>query len=324
MALPIDELDKAVTTQINDETTKFNAITKEQIMAFLDLSNQNLSSVDTFFKQLEPKLGEILAKLKTNPGTTAGSVYQMFTKQLSGTAARLEAANPFGAMRNGIENYMSILEQLSAGMNEFVPGKTLTLYSAKISHVTVLGLAKEASEYSRFVISFVNSIVGALIPDTDKLAPYIVNYLKAGVEGFATSTNQVVNFNMSKTTVNQIKNLVKSGTDTLLVGPENLSNVKLVRNTNESTISQNLLASGASGLGIFRWLGNRKADKLDRKIRKMETERKLLQAQVDLMQLKLSNIDENSPEYQNLVKIINNYNGMLAKMEREINEYYGE
>jgi len=324
MALPIDELDKAVTTQINDENTKFNAITKEQIMSYLDLNNQNLSSVDTFFKQLEPRLEDILAKLKVNPVSTAGAAYLLFTKHLVGTAAKLETAKPFGAIRTGIENYMSILEQLIGEMNSFVPGKTLTLYSAKISHITVLGLAREAAEYSKFVNNFINSIVGALVPDMDKLAPYIANYLRNNVERFAASTNDVVNLNMSKTTVNQIKNLVKSGTDTLLVGPENLSNVKLVRNTHESSISQSLLAAGASGLGIFRWLGNRKADRLDRKIRKMETERKLLQAQVDLMQLKLGNIDENSPEYQNLVKIINNYNGMLAKMEREINEYYGE
>jgi len=325
MALPIDKLDSAVTAGLAAKT-KFATITKEQILDHLDTNRQSLLSGMTFISNLEPFLPKMKQEimlvrnpdLKTQFGV---HLYQQIAKSLIGTASKMESNSLFASFMMAAQTYNSITDQIIRGIDDFVAGKTLTIFSTKMSHAVILGLAEEADFYGKYLVSLESAIVSSICTDVPAPAPYLVEFMNTNFKRFADLTNRIINSGAEKNFVNALRDYVKNGTDILLVGNENVSNVKFAK-VSLGKLPPDLLASSAEGIGIFRGIGNWFFDRKDRKMRKLDAERKLLKAQVDLMKLDLDNVDPNTPEYQRMAKIIANYQGMIAKMDRELDEYY--
>ena len=57
-------------------------------------------------------------------------------------------------------------------------------------------------------------------------------------------------------------------------------------------------------------------------MRRLRSERDLMQARVQLLKLELDGVDPESPEYKKQLKIIENYTAIIARIDQKLDKYY--
>jgi len=327
MATPIDTLDAEVSKVLSSNEDKFSALDREKLLNAMDTNKQSLLAFVNFLDGIVQMNDRIKTNVfmvknpdaKKEPGYWA---YMQVLRQLIGTAKNMESKQFLSAFRLTALSYCNIMDQFNKNIDQLIDEKALTIFNSKLSHIAVLGVVQDCNMLGRWLVTFAGALAFDICKATPAPAPYVLQFLQGNLNDVISIINRTVNSGDPLYQVKTITDLAKSGNDVLLVGNDNMSNVKLAKG-GLGKLSETLLESGVKGIFGFRWWNNIKVNILDRWYRRKRQEREYLQAQVDLMKLTLDGMDKNSPEYVRLAKLIANYEAIFAKMDRDLDNYYG-
>lgn len=323
MSKALDTLGKTV--EQTATTSAGTVISKEQLIDLVSDRLAALYNVSQFFTALESCAGECQKKIienRRNASLKSMQYYNQICSQLTGGAKRAMDERFLGAMVDTTNALITILEEVSGNIGQFFENKSITLYSTKISHVAIFGMIDTGKTFAEFCEQIVNVMMSDLIPQIGTPAKYTFSFIQNNMVACCNLMNSVINSHLSKTFTAALLKYRNGGSDVKIVNSENKATVQFAKITNE--VTERDINAGCRGLAIFRWFGNRKADKADRVHRKNVALREQLQARARLLQLELDGTDQNSPEYKRLVKIIENYQNQIDRLTQEIDKYEKE
>lgn len=322
MASSIDKLDSAISMQLSQGGNMAN-LSKDQFLDIVDGAIGSISNSMLFFNNLiaeEKKLKQFLDTHRREPNIKSIAILNSISGNLVSIAKRAMDERFLGAFVDTLNSYATILREIEKNVDELFTNKSISLFNTKISHVAVYGAIENAEIYSKFINGFIELFLSDFNKDLPKPAPYLIKFLNDNVKIIPDIINKMLNTKLSSTFVSGILKYKNGGSDVLVVNGENQSNAKFAKISGE--VSESDIEAGTKGFKIFRLIGNLFVDRKDNKMRKLKAERDLMQARVQLLKLALEGVDPESPEYKQQVKIIENYQGIIARLDQKLDKYY--
>lgn len=320
MSKAIDDLGKVV--ELTVKSSSGNTFTKENMVDLIDQNLGYLYNVSQFFTAL----GESGAQLQTwvTSNRRANNLksmlyYNRIVNNLAGAAKSAMESRFLGGFADTTSALIIILEEISGNLDKFFADKVITVYNTKISQVAILGMIENVKVFTEFVNDFIAVLMAERNAALNKPERYVYDFMDGNVDVVTSLIGRVINTKLSKTFTTAILKYRNGGSDINVVNSENKSTVQFTKISTE--VTENDIASGARGFAIFRWIGNLVSDIADKKNRKRVAQREQLQARARLLQLELTSTDQNSPEYQRLVKIIANYQKQIDRLNQDIAKY---
>lgn len=307
---------------VDDTAAKASAkmMTKDQVVDLISNSLESLRNAKSFFNgvaNISTQLKAFVDKNIKNTQMKSMVVCNAITAGLTGLAKRDMNDNFLGAFQTTTTSLMTIMEEISANITKLFSDKTVTIYNTKISQVAIYGMISNADTFGRFMQNYISCFMADKSKGISRPAPYVIKELEADAPAVVEIINRTLNNKLSKNFVASILKYRNSGNDSNVVGSDNKSSVMLTKINTEVTEAD--IVSGTRGLAnIFKIIGDWFVDREDRKLRKLRLERDLSLARVNLLQLELNGLDENSEEYKRQVKIIENYIKSIDRLNQEI------
>lgn len=261
-------------------------------------------------------ISKLLAENKTTPAIKA---YRAYVGQLSRNgnkaAAQAEKNIPLSSLAEATKMNLLVLTELEGNIEKLFKHNTINIFNSRLSHVVVIGILAECKMVNKYARYMLSAVISSLTGQRE-----IAKYRYAWITEYNAPTAAAVSRAMAKTgSYNfqaMIKDMQTKAVDVSLIDDLNKVTVGMVSPAKVSSTTKSLITHGIRKLGMFRWIGEifivRKQNKLDEARR----EREWMQAHVDILKMKLEDMDESSKEYQRMVKIIENYEEMITKADR--------
>ena len=320
MSRSLDTLNKAVTDVIKDTAGK--QFSKDALIEVIDDQIGFLRNAANFFNQLGldagNKLKEYLFENRSKSKALSFSLYNEINGVLCTAAQRANNERFLGAFHDTLLGLIVILDEINANIDLLFADKAIAVYNTKISQVAIFGMINNAKIASEFVTDYIALFMSDRNSGLYAPVPATIKKLRENASEFAAIINRVIGGKLSKSFVAAIKKYRNGGSDTNIVSSNNTSNAKFARLNTEVTEADML--AGAKGLKIFKIIGDFFVDRADTKIRKLRAEREVLSARAQLLQLELSGIDPQSPEYKRQVEIIKNYQKLIDRLNQKLDK----
>ena len=321
MSRALDNLTNAVNTTV--KSAAGTTITKENLIDLIDQNLGYLYNVSAFFTALGANSQQLQAWITTNRRALNLKSIQVFNKIDTGLvgSAKLAMNDRFlGGFSDTTNALIIILEEISGNLDKFFAEKTITVYNTKISQVAVFGMVNNAQMFADFVVNYISLFMSDRNAKLFKPAPYQIVALKDNLPQVTTLINRVIGGQLSKSFVKAIKRYRSSGVDSGIVNAQNRAAVQFAKVNTDVTETD--ISAGAKGILWFgKLIGDLFTDISDYRLRLLRAQREQLQARVQLLQLELDGMDENSPEYKHQVEIIKNYQKLIDRLNQKLASY---
>lgn len=321
MANSIDKLDAAISEQLSAGGA-VSSMTKDQFLDFIDIVTGGVKNNLSFFTDMAGIEKEMQAWLKANIRGNMKSIvyYNAISKDLVYNAKKVMDERFMGAIVDTLASYATILDEVSKNVDNIFQNKSINLFNVKVSHIAVFGITADAEVFCKFVAWYIDLFMSDFVHDLSGLAPYQTKYLEAAVKVVPGIMNRMLNNRMKGSFVSGVLNYKSGGSDVLLVNSDNKSNAKFAKIANG--VSEADIEAGARGFSCFKKIGDWWVSWRDDKMRRLRSERELMQARVQLLKLQLDNVDPESSEYKKQIKIIENYMAIIIRLDQKLDKYY--
>ena len=323
MSKALDNLGRVVAWTA--KTASGTVISKDKLIDILDEDLGALYNVAQFFTAIEDssaKLQKWLVDSKNNTQLPSIVAYNKIASSLTGSAKITNDQRFLGAMSDTVNALIIILEDISGNLDKLFVDKNITIYNTKISQVAIFGMIENAKVFADFVTAFIEVLMSDRTAALGKPEKYVFNRLNGYMDQACELMNRVLNNKLSKTFTAAILKYRNSGSDNTVINSENKPTVQFTKINSDVTESD--IAAGARGFKVFRWIGDWFVDRKDRKNRRRIALRDQLQARARLLQLELDGVEKDSAEYKRLVKIIENYQKQIDRLNQDIDKYENE
>lgn len=323
MSKALDNLGREV--EFAAKTASGTVIPKDKIVDLIDEDLGALYNVAQFFTAIadnSDKLQKWIVDSKSNTSLTSIALYNKMSAALTLTARTANNTRFLGAMSDTVNALIIILEDISGNLNKLFVDKNITIYNTKISHVAVLGMIESGKMFADFVSAYIEVLMSDRSSALGKPEKYVFNRLNRYFEESCGLMNRVLNQRLSKTFTSALIKYRNGGSDSTVVNSANKSTVHFTKINSE--VTEQDIQAGARGFKVFRWIGDWFVDRKDRKNRRRIALRDQLQARARLLQLELEGVEKDSPEYKRIVKIIENYQKQIDRLNQEIDKYENE
>lgn len=322
MSRSLDQLSNAVNAVAPRAAGK--TMERDQLVDLIDDSIGALRNAQQFFVNLGDANGaKLRAYIDANVKQTQKLSIQMYNQiyaGIGGAAQRVMRERFLGAFQDTLAGLTAILNEVNDNINDLYADKTITLFNTKISQVAVFGMVANSRTFANFVVNYIALFMSDRNPKLFKPAPYQIKMLKDSLPQVIQLINRVIGNQLSKSFVKAIKRYRSSGVDSGIVNAQNRAAVQFAKVNTDVTDTD--ISLGAKGiLWIGKIIGDIFTDIADYRLRLLRAEREQLQARVQLLQLELDGMDENSPEYKHQLEIIKNYQKLIDRLNQKIAEY---
>lgn len=296
-------------------------IKREDVLKHIDMSRRYLNTFKETFESLgEDKLQQLWQQTQSLQNDDYfASTYVEFVNRLNSKAAKAEASKPFSVCLRTARQLADMLNEVEQNVQDLFPEK-FNLHSARYSHLAALGAIHACDEFARFCTFLYQGVVWESIKETKEPAPYRFQYVRNNFWFALNLVNRTFSGTGPVKLNSIIKELEKSNNDISVTNDDGEPNTAFFNKSRAGSVTMNLLGTA---LENPMWiLGKLYVEWRQQRMDKIEQERDWIEANVALLKMELEDTDPDSEEYQRLVKIINNYEGMLAKADRKLDEYY--
>lgn len=325
MSRALDKLDASVASSVKDGSATKN-MTREQLLDYTISCASAIKAHLQFFTDLADKSGKLQEKLllkrKTSDKTVFMETWNKLLNNLTGIAKNRHETRFCGAIVESLQATASVLDEVTMNIDKLFVDKTFNLYNTKISHVAIYGVLDNATTLAAFTENLIAAFFAACPSGNFKLAPYQQKYLEEHTEAVGEICCKMINGKLGKTFAAGILRYKQSGNDTAVLTTDNQSAAKFAKLGGE--VNESDIKSGVHGLHIFRVIGDFIVDFFDWRARKQRALREQHKARVEYLQMELEGEDPNSEKYKRIVKIIKNYNDLIARLNQKIDKYYNE
>ena len=321
MANPIDKLDAAISEQLKGGGS-IGSMTKDQFLDYIDVVSGAVKNNLKFFTELGPSEKKMKEYLKAKPGDQRKSIafYNAIYKEMQYAAKKAMDERFLGAFADTLASFAVILDEIAKNVDEIFQNKSINLFNSKVSHAAVIGMIVDAEMFGKFIDWYITLFMSEVVAGLPRLLPYQMKYLEEAVKVVPALINRIINGRSGSNFINNVLNYKNGGSDVLLVNGNNQSNAKFAKVAGGVTDAD--IEAGARGIGIFKKIGDWFVTIKDEKMRRLRSERDLMQARVQLLKLELDGVDPESPEYKKQLKIIENYTAIIARIDQKLDKYY--
>jgi len=316
------------------------SISKEEIVNILkcninrlELLRESYKSVKGFGAQLENRI----TKAKNDKSMQYVGIYYSFADRMEHTSSR---TNPMKAIIDNINSLIDVYQQLVRKINTIVDIRNINIYNAKISHSILFGFIANTENYCSFLFAMLAGMIFDLTKHngTNEIAQLTKKEIKILTD--SNKYGKVVSFFNSIETKN-ISNVIRS-IDTLATDNDHIVDANGALNSRINLGSLNdrkftglgVAATTATVLtiGAFIMLGMYTITHIAELIawyqndvyERNKAEAEWIKNHIAVLELELAGMDPDSEEYRKKVKIIENYQKILAKYEADIAAYEAE
>ena len=251
--------------------------------------------------------------------------YMSFYKKLHGVAAQDEVKGVFNSFKTIALVYITEMESLIKYVTFNKEADNLTdVKDVKYSQATFIGLIEQAIIIERFIKAFLfKGLHFNKLDEFKKDLPWMYKLIDKEMEFVANQINTYVNsYNPKKSTITErIINFFKSnGYDPNIVVENSNVNHAAIFDENVEINKCGLLGMPFS-LNIFSWGAKMYMLYSHKRNVERESEKKWMETRVTMLEAELNDLDQDSPEYKKMQKVIDNYNTLIATTTKEIEEY---
>lgn len=300
---------------------KLESVKRESFYEFLDLlksENQVLqASINGWNAKERAVLTKRIEVLMTNKANKSAAIYKQFRGKLVKKASALETKEAFGAILNVSSKFDTILADIEDGVEKLFVDKNLTIGNTRVSHLIVFGVIKDCHEFIKFSRAIFGTLTTELSGELGATAGFRMNTI-IDHQGVVNTINRVCKEEGAYSFLHAIDKLNQNGSNLLLYSGNKLSFTDFLIPKAFTKTAANLTLSGLIGINIFRFLGEGWNTYQAKRQKLKELDKDWMESRVALLKLDLVGVDHNDPRYLELIKIIDNYEGMINKLNQDI------
>lgn len=306
-----------------DNSVRLNKIKKQDFKENLELNQQRLSSFLDVIKSVPESSRAALANSIFNAASDRENVVCNIYCDFAKTVMKGDLKRAFNSFEKTAEAFSQLFAAIHRNIDPMFENKEVTLQNAKVSHLTVFGIVTKGEVFTNYCVYMLDSVTLELakhrtVYEAGKALPYKVKFLE---DNFHNCAGMCKNMDNPRTMLVAIDNFQKSQDDVMLVDNNGAVNRGFIHDERMPGVLQGFL--GSVMFNPFRWIGEQWNLYKHMRYLKQAKEKEYLEAHVALLELEMAGEDPNSDEYQKHVKTIENYNEMIAKIDRKIDAYLG-
>lgn len=319
---PIKELEARLKEMLKSRKAFSKHVDRAAFKEYISLLiAETRSVIEALTEITSPTMGKAiktaLADSKSSSGITAYNDYVKQLKKASNkSAARMEESVPFSSLVEALKRRLVVLTELESQVDDLFKHNTINLFNGRLSHIVVIGLVAQSKMICKFSKFLLSAVVSSITNQRD-VAKYryewMSNYLEPTAEVVAKSISSKNGYDFEAI----IKDMQTKAVDVTLIDDFNKVTVGMINKSQVSSDAKSIIKHGVQSLGLFRWIGEILATRKQNKIEEKRREIEWMRAHVELLKMKLEEVDEDSPEYQRLVKIIARYEEMITKADKK-------
>lgn len=318
---PIKELDTKLKEMIKSREAFSKHVDRAALKEYVStLVSDTRGTVEALSEIATPTMGAAFKKLISDSKGNATKAYEKYLgllkKANNKNAALAEDKIPFASLVEAGKRELVVLTELESKIDELFSHNTINIFNGRLSHIVVIGLLSEAkmlAKYSKYLLS---AVVSSVTNQPD-IAKYRYIWLDEYSEATAEMVSKLMSGKDSYDFDTIIKDMQTKAVDVTLIDDFNQVTVDMVNSSKVSSDAKGIIASGVKKLGMFRWLGEIWATHKIEKVEEQRRQVEWMRAHTELLRMKLEDIDEESPEYKRLVKIIERYEEMISKADKK-------
>jgi hypothetical protein len=305
---------------------KMRSYSKADLIEIIKLNlytHTTIENINSTFNRKELDL--VFDKYKsniTNVNIPTKDIYTYILKNLVRDANIAETTSMFSVIFAVNKVYIGVLNEIEKNLDKIMENDTIDMFNSRVSHVAVFGILQESEIFGIFTTYLYRqiSIIASNAKHASKIQKYRSDYMLKTVNDYVTILNTIFSKTGKYNFMHELDKIKRTNLNTKIYS----DNMPFTDITNESDFTNSNifhLNFGIRGFSVFNWLGTWYIDWKHKKYEKNKDLKEWMEAHNALLKLELSNVSEDSPEYQRQLKIIDYWDDKISKLDRDINEY---
>jgi hypothetical protein len=240
--------------------------------------------------------------------------------KLSGKAGLYERNRTFGAALKVAKDYLKIMVEIRVNAAKLLSDKSITIDSARITDVMVLGVLREVDvfvRYTSYLWEYFRMVIEQSPKDQDL---YRARYLADNQDLYFAILNNVCDRQSNYSFMVEARAIKRKNADLVLYANGN-SFFPVVKPSEYNDDTKQILASGILGLNFFAWVVSKWDEWKHTQYKKMKVHKEWLEQEQARLRQIVMDADPNSSQVATTEKYIEAYSAKITELDREISEY---
>jgi hypothetical protein len=322
MNTQINNLDAKLREMLESREAFVKHVNVKELVAYIDylVSNHRMvmDATKLFSGRYPRKLEDDFINIKNHD---AGfEPYLKFRKKLIKSAATREASRPMDALLEANRIFIYIMSELRENMGEYFFNEKVNLFNLQLSHVIILGLLYQSEQLCTYTEYMYTLLVQSAAKQSKSYPRYRLEYLAANSDTIAELVNSLLVKAGSIDYKHIIKNIKINAADFALISDDNTVVAKKLPASVLKNDAMVLTEAGTNGLFIFRLIWEQINTIVDKVHKRRLAQEEWLKAHTAYLIAVLEGKSEDDPETAKLKKVIEKYEEMINKYERQRNK----
>lgn len=321
---------KNVIINITKNLTSFKDIDRNDLLAIIE---NEITGHKTFVTALSLMTNQDMNKFKEKLSVSLPSskiketaIWTEYLKKLQTQASQIEHKKMFDSLIITRKKVQQSLETFKKSFDKIFPSEIIKVSDIKYTQFIILGFISQSiilSNWTEYMFTLLSSVLNKT---EDEIPKYRIMYLTNHLDDVVELVNKLVPI-QSLNIIKDIEYIKSKGADNPLLTDGIVNNTK---NFNIEIKTEHFLFATSIFLGIYftykllRLLGEQWGIIMHRFYLKRKELKEWMESHVAKLKLDLQDINQNDPQYQKLLKVIELYDEKIKSYDESINAYLND
>lgn len=321
---------KNVIINITKNLTSFKDIDRNDLLAIIE---NEITGHKTFVTALSLMTNQDMNKFKEKLSVSLPSskikettIWTEYLKKLQTQASQIEHKKMFDSLIITRKKVQQSLETFKKSFDKIFPSEIIKVSDIKYTQFIILGFISQSiilSNWTEYMFTLLSSVLNKT---EDEIPKYRIMYLTNHLNDVVELVNKLIPI-QSLNIIKDIEYIKSKGADNPLLTDGIVNNTK---NFNIEIKTEHFLFATSIFLGIYftykllRLLGEQWGIIMHRFYLKRKELKEWMESHVAKLKLDLQDINQNDPQYQKLLKVIELYDEKIKSYDESINAYLND
>lgn len=321
---------KNVIVNITKNLTSFKDIDRNDLLAIIE---NEITGHKTFVTALSLMTNQDMNKFKEKLSVALPSskikettIWTEYLKKLQTQASQIEHKKMFDSLIITRKKVQQSLETFKKSFDKIFPSEIIKVSDIKYTQFIILGFISQSiilSNWTEYMFTLLSSVLNKT---EDEIPKYRIMYLSNHLDDVVELVNKLVPI-QSLNIIKDIEYIKSKGADNPLLTDGIVNNTK---NFNIEIKTEHFLFATSIFLGIYftykllRLLGEQWGIIMHKSYLKRKELKEWMESHVAKLKLDLQDINQNDPQYQKLLKVIELYDEKIKSYDESINAYLND
>ena len=321
---------KNVIINITKNLTSFKDIDRNDLLAIIE---NEITGHKTFVTALSLMTNQDMNKFKEKLSVSLPSskiketvIWTEYLKKLQTQASQIEHKKMFDSLIITRKKVQQSLETFKKSFDKIFPSEIIKVSDIKYTQFIILGFISQSiilSNWTEYMFTLLSSVLNKT---EDEIPKYRIMYLTNHLDDVVELVNKLVPI-QSLNIIKDIEYIKSKGADNPLLTDGIVNNTKIF---NIEIKTEHFLFATSIFLGIYftykllRLLGEQWGIIMHKSYLKRKELKEWMESHVAKLKLDLQDINQNDPQYQKLLKVIELYDEKIKSYDESINAYLND